>query len=111
MTRKFSRCREDFVCENCGEKVIGNGYTNHCPFCLYSKHVDVNPGDRQATCKGLMEPIGVELKSGKYIIRHRCRECGLEKKNKISKNDDFDVILQLATRILTKPQEKNKREE
>ncbi|HYC79501.1 MAG TPA: RNHCP domain-containing protein, partial [Candidatus Binatia bacterium] len=54
----FQRTPENFVCENCGTKVSGNGYTNHCPNCLYSKHVDNNPGDRLNKCHGLMEPIG-----------------------------------------------------
>jgi len=36
------------------------GYTarDHCPYCLYSKHLDIFPGDRKNECKGLMKPIG-----------------------------------------------------
>ena len=62
MTKKFQRTKEDFTCEKCGLVVKGSGYTNHCSRCLWSKHVDVNPGDRQTTCQGFMEPVGVELK-------------------------------------------------
>ena len=58
-TRRFARTVEDFVCEKCGTQVEGDGYTNHCPHCLWSRHVDVNPGDRKATCKGMMEPVAV----------------------------------------------------
>ena len=47
--KKFERNREDFTCNNCELFVQGDGYTDHCPSCLYSKHVDINPGDRQAT--------------------------------------------------------------
>jgi hypothetical protein len=54
-SRKFQRTREDFTRERCRTFVKGGGYTNHCPECLWSKHVDVNPGDRQATCQGLKE--------------------------------------------------------
>ena len=38
---------EDFICENCGKDVEKSSYTarDHCPYCLYSKHVDINPGD------------------------------------------------------------------
>ena len=72
MTKKFQRTKEDFTCEKCNLVVNGSGYTNHCPRCLWSKHVDVNPGDRQATCQGFMEPMGVELKGGEYTILHRC---------------------------------------
>lgn len=77
----------------------GTGYTNHCSRCLWSKHVDVNPGDREATCHGLMEPIGLEIKNEEYIITHRCVLCGHEKRNTSSKEDDFDAILALSKRL------------
>ncbi len=92
----FQRKKEDFVCENCGTKVKGNGYTNHCPECLYSKHVDINPGDRDCECGGLMEPVDIELKDGKYILLHRCLKCGFERRNKISPDDNFDKVIALA---------------
>lgn len=62
--KKFKRTKEDFIGESCGFKVRGDGYTNHCPNCLWGKHVDVNPGDRQSDCRGMMEPVGVEMKKG-----------------------------------------------
>jgi hypothetical protein len=43
-------------------------YRNHCPACLWSKHVDVQPGDRAATCRGLMRPDRVETRRGKGLI-------------------------------------------
>ena len=52
--KKFIKVKEDFVCEHCGAEVKGDGYTNHCPKCLWSKHVDVHPGDRAAECGGMM---------------------------------------------------------
>lgn len=76
--------------------VIGSGYTNHCPQCLWSKHVDVNPGDRAATCYGFMEPIAVEEQGGENIILHRYTLCGFGKRNKTLKDDNFDAILQLV---------------
>ena len=97
-TKKFQRTKEDFTCEKCGLVVKGNGYTNHCSHCLWSKHVDINPGDRQATCQGLMEPVSVEFKGGEYIILHRCISCGFEKRNKAAKNNNFNAILQLSSR-------------
>lgn len=102
MVQKFQRAKEDFSCERCGSLVRGSGYTNHCPRCLWSKHVDVNPGDRQATCKGLMEPIGVELKHGEYVILHRCVLCGFEKRNKMAKDDNFEAVLRLSNRPIKK---------
>lgn len=96
MARRFERTKEDFICGNCGRAVRGNGYTNHCPACLWSRHVDVNPGDRAATCDGLMEPVGAELKNGEWVIRHRCVVCGFERKNKTVPEDNFDVILKIS---------------
>jgi rubrerythrin len=94
--KQFTRTKEDFVCEHCGVHVDGTGYTNHCPGCLWSKHVDVNPGDRAAQCMGMMEPIRVEQKRHEHVIVHRCLKCGLLKKNRAAGNDDFKIILQIA---------------
>ncbi len=94
--KRFNRNIENFICEHCGAEVSGNGYTNHCPHCLYSKHVDINPGDRAAECGGLMEPIDIEQKDGKFIIVHRCQKCGFVRKNKMQENDDFNTILKIS---------------
>ena len=98
MTKKFQRTKEDFTCEKCDLFVEGGGYRNHCPRCLWSKHVDVNPGDRLEDCQGLMEPIGIELKKGEHVILHRCVKCVQVRRNKSSKDDKFDIILQLSSR-------------
>ena len=95
-TKKFQRTKEDFTCEKCDHLVSGSGYTNHCPKCLWSKHVDINPGDRQAACHGLMEPVEVELINGKYTITHRCILCGYEKRNKTAEDDNFDAIVTVS---------------
>ncbi len=96
MGKRFERNIEDFVCENCGSNVTGNGYTNHCPSCLHSKHVDINPGDRQSNCKGMMEPIAVEPTSKGYTITFRCTQCGATKRNKSAEGDDFEKLLEIA---------------
>jgi rubrerythrin len=83
----FTRTKEDFICEVCGAKVTGNGYTNHCPHCLASKHVDINPGDRAATCQGMMKPVAFELRGGKEYIIHQCTKCHHTRANKIAKED------------------------
>ncbi|HLL91284.1 MAG TPA: RNHCP domain-containing protein, partial [Tepidisphaeraceae bacterium] len=67
-TPRFTRQVEDFTCGHCGRSVRGNGYTNHCPGCLWSRHVDVNPGDRAAACGGLMEPVAVASTRHRYTI-------------------------------------------
>lgn len=92
----FKRTVEDFSCEHCGRKVSGNGYTNHCPACLWSKHVDVEPGDRAATCGGMMEPIGLEGSSPKYKIVQRCTRCHKEARISVSTEDDSDAVMRLA---------------
>ena len=96
MSKKFVKNKEDFVCEHCGREVKGNGYTNHCPDCLWSKHVDINPGDRQATCGGMMKPVKLVGEKGEFILTNRCEKCGHEKRNKLSKGDNFDAGLKIA---------------
>ncbi|UCB43299.1 MAG: RNHCP domain-containing protein [Dehalococcoidales bacterium] len=101
----MSRAKEnaEFICENCGREVLplSNGsYRNHCPFCLFSKHVDVVPGDRLNECSGLMRPMGLRYKSGKgFQITHRCLRCGEERVNRLTENsiqpDDIEEIIKL----------------
>jgi hypothetical protein len=96
MSSKFKRKIEDFVCEHCDAMVKGDGFTNHCPKCLYSKHVDIFPGDRIETCTGLMKPISATESGGEWSIIHRCLKCGKEQKNKISKDDNFDEVVKIS---------------
>lgn len=92
-TKKFIKKIEDFTCSQCGTHVLGNGYTNHCPECLWSKHVDIHPGDRKSDCKGMMRPEKIEIHSGEYSIVHKCVYCKHTKRNKTSPDDNFDSIL------------------
>ncbi|MGI5898100.1 MAG: RNHCP domain-containing protein [Candidatus Dojkabacteria bacterium] len=94
--KKFKRQIENFVCEKCGKENIGNGYTDHCSNCLYSKHVDINPGDRQSKCGGLMRPVYVDMKGDKYRIYYKCEKCGYEHRVLASKDDNFEKILTLT---------------
>lgn len=102
MGRKFTKIDEGFICENCGNKVEPLGYTcrNHCNKCLYSKHVDINPGDREENCHGLLEPIRVELDSKKgYVIVYRCKKCGMIRKNKAAEDDNKELLILLTSNI------------
>lgn len=94
----FTRTVEDFTCGHCGAFVTGTGFTNHCPKCLWSKHVDVDPGDRAASCGGLMEPLSLEGSSPEYDIVHRCTVCGFTRRNKTAGGDDPAEIVRLAQR-------------
>lgn len=98
MSISFQRKKEDFVCEKCGFFTKGNGYTNHCPKCLWSKHVDVYPGDRKALCKGSMEPIRVEYKENDSLVVHKCISCGFERVNRINEDDDFEAFLNIINK-------------
>jgi hypothetical protein len=69
--------------------VVGNGYTNHCPACLWSLHVDVHPGDRAATCRALMAPVQVLYERGELVLVHECTRCGHRKRNRASPDDDI----------------------
>jgi hypothetical protein len=96
MAETFKKKVEDFDCEHCGHNMVGDGYTNHCEKCLWSKHVDIFPGDRAETCGGLLEPAGVLKKGEDYIITHRCVRCKVEKNITARANDNFEALLALC---------------
>ncbi|MEZ4210492.1 MAG: RNHCP domain-containing protein [Patescibacteria group bacterium] len=93
--KNFIKHSEDFDCANCGSHVVGNGYTNHCPICLWSLHVDNLPGDRENNCRGKMKPIQVEITSEGYDVVHQCQSCRVIKRNKVSDNDDRDTLVKI----------------
>lgn len=95
-TAGFQRRIEDFACEHCGKVVLGDGYTNHCPHCLWSKHVDVNPGDRAEKCEGLMAPVRLEGGFDNCVIIHRCGKCGMERRNKVAASDSREALAAVA---------------
>src|SRR4051812_3056372 len=100
---KMQPRNEGFICDHCSLRVdpivSGGSYRNHCPFCLYSKHVDAGtPGDRAAAWGGLMAPIGLfPRRTGEHVLVHRCEKCGLERFNRIAGDDDFDLVTKLST--------------
>lgn len=94
--KNFIRKKEDFECLNCGAKVSGDGYTDHCPVCLWGRHVDeVIPGDRASSCRGMMEPIRAIYEKGRVRIYYRCTECGHEFRVKVAGEDNKDKIMEL----------------
>lgn len=97
--KKFRMIDEEFVCEKCLKKVSKLGYTarDHCPYCLYSKHVDINPGDRNNHCCGLLKPIGIDKYKNTYKIIYKCLKCNELHKNIVAADDDFDKIIELSS--------------
>jgi len=120
-----------FECAHCHhwvafDKFIGTHYRNHCPFCLWSKHVDEKKsGDRLALCHGDMEPIGLTFKKegfdkygkprqGELMVIHQCQDCGHVSINRLAADDDSQIILKifeeskkLAKEILEKIKSEN----
>ncbi|MEA3304632.1 MAG: RNHCP domain-containing protein [Patescibacteria group bacterium] len=89
---------EEFICSNCGKKVQKAEKTcrNHCPFCLYSLHLDNDPGDRSANCGGVLKPVSFETdKKRGYMIVSQCQTCGVIKRNKIVEDDSIEVLSSL----------------
>lgn len=98
--KKFNMIDESFVCENCEKIVDKLNYTarDHCPYCLYSKHVDINPGDRANACKGLLEPVGIEKFKNTYKVIYKCKKCNQTHKNIIANDDNLDLIIELSVK-------------
>lgn len=98
--KNFSKLDEEFICENCNKHVQKLNYTSrdHCPHCLYSKHVDVNPGDRNNACKGLLKPIEIEKFKDSYKIIYKCQKCGQIHKNITAIDDDFNMIIKISSK-------------
>ena len=99
--KKFNMIDENFICDNCGKKVTKLCYTarDHCNFCLYSKHVDINPGDRMNTCKGLLKPIGLEKYKDSYKIIYQCEKCHQMHKNIMASDDNMDLIINISKNL------------
>ncbi len=98
MQRKFTMIDEDFICTVCGHHVKKLGYTarDHCPSCLSSIHVDINPGDRACECKAVLTPIGIEKFKKGYKIVYRCSKCLEIKRNIVADDDNMDLIIKLS---------------
>lgn len=104
MNRRFTKINVAFTCIACGQKVPPSSKTcrNHCPYCLHSLHVDINPGDRANPCKGLLVPVGYHLSGKKgVVIEFLCRRCGESSRNIAllagdGVLDDYDVLLKLS---------------
>jgi hypothetical protein len=108
-TRARRRSQTSFRCRNCRLDVPldapGTQHRNHCPNCLWSRHLDAGtPGDRAADCGGSMEPIGVSVRiDGEWALVHRCAGCATVSVNRIAGDDNPFALMRLAVRPLAEP--------
>jgi DNA-directed RNA polymerase subunit RPC12/RpoP len=106
MTARSSN--NDFRCLHCSSFVSamaalsGVHNRNHCPYCLWSRHLDlVAGGDRLSACKAPMRPIGLTMKPGhnryapavgELMLVHLCEDCGHLSINRIAADDDAQTL-------------------
>ena len=103
-SKRFTKNDSGFICGHCGKEVLplGSSSRNHCPFCLWSRHLDILPGDRAATCKGMMEPVRTEPDARRgFVILHRCTLCGYISRNRAVPDakvqpDNMDELIRLT---------------
>lgn len=108
----------DFRCAHChvivssAHLLSGVNNRNHCPYCLWSCHLDLYAaGDRLSACKAPMKPIGLTMKTGrnKYqrdargelMLIHQCSDCKALSINRIAADDDSEMVLAVFQESLT----------
>lgn len=105
---KTHPCNDSFTCKVCGWLVTPEGassnHRNHCPNCLHSLHVDIEPGDRESDCGGVMEPVAVWVrKGGEWAVIHRCKRCGAFSSNRVAADDNPVKLMGVALKPLCAP--------
>ena len=100
----FIMINDSFLCKNCRKEVTKHpswSARNHCPFCLYSKHLDKDyPWDRISACHGLMKPVWKEYRKNKgWMIIHECITCNKKILNKIAEDDSIEIFSKLWNNI------------
>ena len=97
-----------FRCLHCrqtiGAEAFGTAHRNHCPNCLWSRHLDMAPGDRRSDCQARMEPVAVAVRPrGEWALIHRCLGCGDLRENRVAGDDNILVLMAIAARPLANP--------
>ena len=102
-TRAVREGRESFKCVHCrafiGPTISGGKHRNHCPLCLYSRHVDGGrPGDRASDCGAKMAPVARFTRpNGEPMVVHRCLGCGFERNNRLAADNNILLYEGLRT--------------
>lgn len=96
--KRFNMIDESFICSNCHKLVNKLNYTarDHCNHCLYSIHIDINPGDRINECHGMLVPIDIVKFKDTYKIIYKCDKCNEFHKNIMASDDNMDEIIKLS---------------
>lgn len=102
-----------FGCDHCHEwapinEEMGTHNRNHCPHCLWSKHLDdTTPGDRKSDCKQGMRPIALTFKGesadkyatapeqqlGELMLVHECVRGDQIRINRIAADDNPHALV------------------
>jgi len=99
-------CRHCNLYVPCDPTLAGVQNRNHCPYCLWSRHLDWRiAGDRLAGCRAIMQPIGLTIKrsrnkyagerDGELMLIHRCTICAKVAINRIAADDCAAAIVQI----------------
>ena len=112
LENKYRLSEYGFKCRHCQayiyalHMISGVQNRNHCPFCLWSRHVDhAQAGDRMSACKANMQPLGLTLKRGhnrygrethgELMLIHRCKDCGKLSINRLAADDQAERLMEL----------------
>ncbi|HVN55689.1 MAG TPA: RNHCP domain-containing protein [Anaerolineaceae bacterium] len=118
MLRAYCNQAEDgFTCKHCGVfvscalELASVHNRNHCPYCLWSRHIDLyEPGDRLSACKAPMRPVGLTMKKtrkkyarcapGELMLIHLCAGCAALSVNRLAADDDPQALVEIFERSL-----------
>jgi hypothetical protein len=120
LARTSPSTNASFTCLHCELPVTAERWSsgvnnrNHCPYCLWSRHVDLNEaGDRLSACKAEMQPIGLTIKqvkkkyarpdSGELMLVHLCSDCGKVSINRIAADDVPERVMEVFDASLKMP--------
>jgi hypothetical protein len=99
-------CRHCTNYVTCAPEIAGVQNRNHCPYCLWSRHLDgAAAGDRRSACRATMRPVGLTTKrsrnkyarerDGELMIIHQCTVCAKLVLNRIAADDSDSALIDI----------------